>query len=110
MKKIYNAIRDFIYIKLPWLYIRLHLLRLWLQGADKYQRMLEKGDFYLYRGTRVVIGQPVKFRIGKRYKTRYIKGLYYDFGKRKVTALYSDKPVKGYSEIWLKKSNSQITE
>ncbi len=107
MKKIYNTIRDFIYIKLPWLYIRLHLLKMWLQGADKYQLWLEKGDFYLYRGTRVVIGQPVKFRIGKRYKNRYIKGLYYDFGKRKVTALYSDNPVKGYSEIWLKKSNKQ---
>ena len=110
MKKIYTAIRHYIFVNLPGLYIRLHLLRMWLQGADKYQRWLEKGDFYLYRGTRVVIGQPVKFRIGKRYKTRYIKGLYYDFKKRKVTALYSDKPVKGYSEIWLKKSNNRITK
>ena len=107
MKNIYIRVRDFLYIKFPWLYIHLHLLKMWLQGADKYQRWLEKGDFYLYRGTRVSIGQPVKFRIGKKYKTRYIKELYYNFKKRKVFALYSNKPIKGYSEIWLNKSNKQ---
>jgi len=107
MKKTYLKIRDYIFRKFPELYIRLHLLRMRLQGADKYQRWLEKGDFYLNRGTRVQIGQPVKFRLGKYRKTKYIKGLYYDFGKRKVTALYSDKPIKGLSEKFIKQAKSQ---
>jgi len=101
MKKIYIIIRDYIYRHFPELYIRIHLLRMWIQGADKYQRWLDKGDFYLNRGARVQIGQPVKFRIGSYRKTKYIKGLYYDFGKRKITALYSDKPIKGLTEKFI---------
>jgi len=101
MKRAYHYIRNFIYTHIPGLYIRLHLFKMWLQGADKYQRWLEKGDFYMYRGIRVRLGQPVKYRIRGIVKTKWVKGIYYDFGKRKVSALYSDKPIKGLSEKFI---------
>ena len=100
--KLYIALRDFIYVKMPGLYIRLHLLHMWLEGADKYSRWLEKGDFYLRRGTYFQIGQPIRFTHPRKH-VKYIKGLYYDFGKKKVSALYSHKPIKGKSEPFLKK-------
>jgi len=75
---------------------------MWLQGADRYQRWLEKGDFYMYRGIRLKLGQPVKYRSRGRIKTKWVRNIFYDFAKRKVTALYSDSPVKGLSEEFLK--------
>jgi len=93
MKRLYIKIRDYIYQKFPELYIHIHLLRMWIQGADKYQRWLEKGDFYLYRGSRAYIGMPVKVKYMGKTKTRWIRNMFYDFGKRKITALYSNKPI-----------------
>ena len=101
MKNIYKKIRNFIYTHIPGLYIRLHLFKMWLQGADKYQRWLEKGDFYMYLGIRVRLGQPVKYSINGIVKTKYIRAIYYDFRKRKVFAMYSKKPIKGLSEPFL---------
>ena len=101
MEKIYEIIRNYIYIHLPELYIRLHLLHMWIEGADKYQRWLDKGDFYLNKGVRLQIGQPVKFRTKSKNKTLFIKGIYYDFKKRKITALYSHKPIPGVSDPFI---------
>ena len=105
MKNAYVKLRDRIYIHLPALYINLHLLKIRLQGAGKNQRRMEKGAFWLERGVRFQIGQPVHVRRSGRVRVQYIRNLYYDFLHRKVTALYSERPIKGYSEKFKKKKS-----
>ncbi len=108
MKKKYFAIRDWIYRHLPAIYINLHLLRVWLQGGDKYQRRLERGAFWLERGTRFQVGQPVKYKRTGRVRVKYIANLFYDFRRRKITASYSDRPIPGWSEPFLKKRSKGV--
>lgn len=91
-----------------WLHFRKKLFHLWWANAPKHQFALEKGSHYLRLGAVVQVGQPIvlKDKFGKR--VRYVKNLHFDFSKNKIVATYSDKPIPGVSEKFVKKKNKSL--
>ncbi len=89
---------------LVWFYHKKKMLQLWWYNAPKEQKWLEKGSYYLRRGTKVQVGQPLNVpSVNGGYKKMYIKNLYFNFKTNRVTATYSKKPVKGLTEPFIKK-------
>ena len=87
-----------------WFWMRRRLFLLWLHDAPKYQRQVEMGAYLLKKGTMYQVGQPflIKDEFTKKTKTRYIDNLFYNFKANKVTHRFSDKPIKGFSEPFIK--------
>jgi hypothetical protein len=83
-----------------WLTFRKKMIQLWWADAPRYQKDLEKGNFYIRRGALYQVGQPFVItdpRSGKKRK-RYIANLYFNFKANKITHSFSDKPIKGFTE------------
>ncbi len=81
------------YLRFKWLIIGFRIA-----GASKDQVNLEKGKYYLRKGARFSVGQQVVLnRFGNR-KKRYIANLYYNFKDNKITASYSNRPIKGITK------------
>lgn len=103
-----NTINNSFNIKLNnfinWLNFRKKLLQLWWADAPKRQRDLEKGVYYLKKGTVLQVGQPIKYVDQKGIKrTKYIKNLTYNFRQNKVQHFFSTYPIKGLSEKFEKR-------
>lgn len=83
------------YWEFKWRLILLH----WAQ-APRYQRDLERGSYYIRRGTGFQVGQPfrIKDKGTGKIRTRYIDNLFYNFKANKVTHRFSDKPITGFTE------------
>ena len=81
-----------------WLRFRKKIAQLWWANAPKYQKDLEKGNYYIRRGAIYQVGQPfiIEDQFGKR--RRYIDNLFFDFKKNKISHKFSDKPIKGYTD------------
>ena len=86
-----NAIKN-------WWNFKKKLFHLWWADAPKSQRFLEKGNYYLRRGAVVQVGQPINIQGQHGIRKRYIKNLFFDFRKNKITCSYSDKPIKEFTE------------
>ncbi|PCI11877.1 MAG: hypothetical protein COB73_00805 [Flavobacteriaceae bacterium] len=87
-----------------WLHLQKKLFQLWWYDAPKYQRRFEKGNYLIRKATMYQVGQPFKIKdlnTGK-IRTRYIDNLLFNFKLNKVTHKFSDKPIKGFSEPFLK--------
>jgi ABC-type transport system substrate-binding protein len=81
-----------------WFSFQQKIFQLWWADAPKYQKDIEKGNYYLRRGAVYQVGQPftVKDRFGTRQ--RYIDNLFFDFKKNKITHKFSKNPIKGFTE------------
>lgn len=75
---------------------------LWAR-APLYQFYLEIGVHFIRRGAVYQVGQPfvIEDKYGKR--TRWISNLFYDFRKNKISHRFSDRPIKGLTERFIKK-------
>lgn len=93
---------------LNWLKLQIRLFILWWIDAPKYQRDIEKGVFFLKRGTMYQVGQPFKIIDTTTGKTRmrYIANLKYNFKDNEVQHQFSDKPIKGFSEKFIVKKKT----
>lgn len=62
----------------------------------------EKGGYYLRRGTNYQVGQPIKTSIpgSTKLKTRYISNMYFNFKNNSITASFTNKPIKGLTELF----------
>lgn len=69
----------------------------------KYLIYTEIGVYFLKKGAKFQVGQPMKFREKKGIKVRYIDNLYYNFKLNTVTHTFSLKPVPGFSDKYLSK-------
>lgn len=98
MKKKSNSFQKFKNQCINWFFFRKKLVQLWWADAPKSQIYLEKGNYYLRLGAVVQVGQPIKLQDRFGIRKRYIKNLFFDFRSNKITASYSDKPIKGISE------------
>lgn len=59
---------------------------------------LSLGAYFITVGTVYRVGQPIKMEKNKGgFRTVYLKNIFYDFAKNKITPSYSNKPVKGYT-------------
>ncbi len=83
-----------------WWNFKVKLFQLWWFDAPRYQKDLEKGIYYLRKGTIFQVGQHFKIRDHKtgKLRTRYIDNLFFNFKANKVTHRFSEKPIKGFSE------------
>lgn len=82
-----------------WLHFKKRLLQLWWADAPKNQINLEKGVYYLKKGTVLQVGQPVHYKDEKGIThKKYIKNLTYNFKQNKVQHFFSIYPIKGLSE------------
>lgn len=83
-----------------WWKLQFKLIQLIWASAPRYQRDLEKGSFYIRRGTGFQVGQPfkVKDRGTGKIRTLYIENLFYNFKSNKITHKFSDRPIKGFTE------------
>jgi hypothetical protein len=87
-----------------WFQFKKRLFHLWWANAPKSQVNLEKGNYYIRLGAVAQVGQPIHIHntAGKVVRSRYIDNLYFNFKENKITVLYANNPVKGYSEQFLK--------
>lgn len=85
---------------IEWLKFKWSIFNLRLAGASDAQIFLEKGAYYLRKGAEVQVGDAIKTPIPGSDKTRkrYIKNLFFNFRSNKITAAFSDRPVKKLSE------------
>lgn len=76
-----------------------------LKGASLNTICLNLGATFLQQGAVVQVGQPwyVPQPGGRPPVKKWVKSLNYSFGNRKVTALYSDRPIPGKSERFAKR-------
>lgn len=82
------------YIRFKWL-----ILGFRIAGASDKQVNLEKGKYYLNKGTGYQVGQPITIKKpNQKAKKRYVKTLMYNFDSNSVNATFSDKPIKGKTE------------
>jgi len=87
-----------------WWSFRKRILQLWWADAPKRQIDLEKGAYYLKKGTVLQVGQPVKYKDNKGIiRTKYIKNLTYNYRQNKVQHFFSIYPIKGLSEQFEKR-------
>lgn len=99
---------------LVWFYYRKKMLQLWWADAPKQQKWLEKGNHYLRKGAGVQVGQPINVPIPKKdyskkaYKKMYIKNLFFNFDTNRIVANYSNKPIKGKSEPFIKAEKKSL--
>lgn len=86
-------------IKMYWSF-KWKLVLLYWANAPKYQRDLERGSYYIRRGTGFQVGQPFKIKDhgNGKVKTRYISNLLFNFKTNAVNHKFSDKPIKGLTE------------
>jgi len=89
-----------------WFYFKKNMFLLFWADAPKEQRWLEIGNYYLRKGAKVKVGQPIKVPVGNgKMKQMFIKNLYFNFDTNKVTANYTVKPIKGKSDPFIKTKN-----
>lgn len=81
-----------------WFQFRKRLFHLWWAEAPKSQIYLEKGNYYIRRGAIVQVGQPITLQDKLGTRKRYVRNVFFDFKLNKITASYSDKPIKGLTE------------
>ncbi len=83
-----------------WFQYKKRMFLLWWYDTPKSRRDLEKGIYYLRKGTLYQVGQPFKIvdkHTGKA-RVRYIDNLFFNYKTNQVTHRFSDKPIKGLTE------------
>ena len=94
-----------------WLWLRKSLFLLWWYDAPKYERQIKIGVYYLRKGTRYQVGQPFKIKQPSgKITTRYIDNLLFNFKTNEVNHRFSDKPIKGFSEPFIKEAEKRNTK
>lgn len=90
-----TILKDFVeYIRFKWL-----ILGFRIAGASDKQVNLEKGKYYLNKGTGYQVGQPITIKKPhQKPRKRYVKTLTYNFDSNSINATFSDKPIKGKTE------------
>lgn len=77
------------------------LLHCWISIFRKIsasQVYMNLGSQFMRTGAGVKIGQPVKLKAGRnpdgshKYRTAFVRNIYYNFNKNQVSATYTDKP------------------
>lgn len=81
-----------------WFSFQQKIFQLWWADAPKYQKDIEKGNYYLRRGAVYQVGQPFTIKDQHGTRHRYIDNLFFDFKKNKISHKFSDKPIKGFTE------------
>lgn len=67
------------------------LISLMLNKAPLSQYYLELGTFFLKKGVGKKVGDPVKYKIGKKNKQHYIANLHYDFANNRINHTLTNK-------------------
>lgn len=92
-----------------WFQFRKKLFLMWWYEAPKSAKDLQRGIYYLKKGTPYQVGQPFVIKDPKtgKTRTRFIQNLYFNYRTGQITHRFSDKPINGLTEQFIpnKKNN-----
>ena len=87
-----------------WWEFRKKMFWLWWANAPATQKNVERGNYYIRKGCPFQVGQPFKIRDthSGKIKTRYIENIFFNFKLNQITHKFSDKPIPGLTEKFIK--------